>query len=186
MMEVEVKVALGPLETFVHRLEDLGASLEHPRSLEDNILLDQPDAPLAARGAILRIRTYGERAWLTYKEPAAGPAGFKVRRELETQVPDAGLCTLILESVGFRKVWRYMKYRTAYRYGDLAVLIDETPIGNYLEIEGRHHEIDSLAVSLGKTPSDYIVESYRSLHQRWCHDRALDAGDMLFGTGTTS
>lgn len=181
LMEVEVKVALGPLEPVVRSLEELGASLVHPRSLEDNVLFDQAQEPLWARGAILRVRTYGDRAWMTYKEPAPGPAGFKVRREVETLVSDSGRCLVILESIGFRKVWRYMKYRTAYRFEDLQILVDETPIGNYLELEGAQEEIDGFASRMGRSPSDYIVESYRALHQRWCRDRGLDAGDMLFG-----
>jgi len=186
MIEVEVKLAIGSAEPEVRRLEQLGGIMVHGRSLEDNILLDLAGDVLRARGAMLRIRKYGEGATLTYKEPAPGPSGFKVRQELEAALQDPDLIVRILESAGFRRVWRYMKYRTVFRVGGLTADLDETPIGNFVELEGARESIDVLALRLGRTPAEYIGLSYRALQEQWCRKRGLAAGDMIFEQGLKS
>ena len=185
MVEVEVKVVMGPLGPFVRRIEDLAGASEHPRCLEDNVLLDLMGGELTAKGAMLRVRTYGATGTLTYKEPAQGPPGYKVRTELETTLPDPGLCLRILESAGFRRIWRYVKYRAIYRIGELKVLVDETPIGGYAELEGPREAIDAFAKRIGKEPSDYIASSYRGLYEDWCRRRGVPFGDMVFAPGTS-
>jgi adenylate cyclase class 2 len=184
MIEVEIKLAIGPANLQVPLLENLGATLVHPRSHEENILLDLPGMPLMARGAFLRVRKFGETHTLTFKEPTRGSAGYKVRRELETGVDSAGDLLAILESTGFRRVWKYEKFRTVYHFETLEILVDETPIGNYLELEGSAEAIDSFAGRLGFSPSDYIASSYRSLYEGWCHKRGLAVGDLTFQQGT--
>ena len=186
MIEIEVKLAIGPLEPEARRLGQLGALLVHPRSLEDNVLLDLGEGRLRARGAMLRVRKYGGQATLTYKEPGpeAEPAGYKVRREMETAIDDADALIGILSAAGFRRVWRYEKYRTVYQLEGVQALLDETPIGNFLELEGSRESIDSLSHRLGRTSADYIASSYQALQERWCRDRGLLQGDMVFERGS--
>src|SRR5438093_13465771 len=114
MMEIEVKLAIGPVELEARRLELLGARLLHERSLEENVLLDLPERALSTRGAMLRVRKYGAEGSLTYKEPVPGPAGFKNRLEIETAVEDPGQLLRVLEAAGFQRVWGYLKYRTGF------------------------------------------------------------------------
>ena len=184
MLEVEIKLAIGDASSEARKLEVLGARLAHPRALEVNVLLDLAGQPLGTRGAMLRVRTYGERAVLTYKEPAPGPSGYKIRQELETPIPDGGGLVRILEASGFTRIWRYMKYRTVFEMDGVHVLLDETPIGNYVEIEGSRPAIDAAAARLGRTPADYITLSYRALYERRCAQRGTVAGDMIFETVT--
>jgi adenylate cyclase class 2 len=182
MLEVEIKLAIGTSEPVIRRLEALGARLAHPRGLEVNELLDLPGQPLRARGALLRVRRYGGRSVLTYKEPAQGPAGYKVRREIEAEIPDSAAVVQILEAAGFTRVWRYMKHRTVLELDGLHILLDETPIGNYLELEGARTAIDSVASALGRTHEEYITLSYRELQEQHCLKRGVVPGDMIFGT----
>src|SRR5262245_56309489 len=114
MLEVEIKLAIGAADSEVRRLESLGARLAHQRALEVNVLLDLPAQPLRARSAMLRVRSYGGRSFLTYKEPAPGPADYKIRREIETAIPDFDAAIRIFETAGLMRVWRYMKYRTVF------------------------------------------------------------------------
>lgn len=186
MLEVEIKLAIGPAAAVIRKLESLGARLAHPRGLEVNVLLDLPGQPLLARGAMLRVRKYGGRSILTYKEPAPGPAGYKSRREIETLIPDFDAVVRIFEAAGFTRVWRYMKYRTALELNGLHVLLDETPIGNYLELEGERASIDAVASRLGRSPDEYIVLSYRGLQERDCLKRGVVPGDLVFGTEASS
>jgi adenylate cyclase, class 2 len=130
-----------------------------------------------ARGAQLD----GEAALLTFKgpvrreessEPHGGSARkvrggrYKIREEREARVADAALLARILEALGLRPSFRYEKYRSTYRLPGLAGLtldLDETPIGDFLELEGSRAAIDRSAVMLGYGPADYITKSYGRL-----------------------
>ena len=182
MLEVEIKLAIGAAEAEIQRLEALGARLVQPRSLEVNVLLDLPEQPLRARAAMLRARHYGGRSFLTYKEPVPGPAGYKIRREIETVVPDFEAVIRTLEAAGLKRVWRYMKYRTAYELEETHILLDETPVGNYLELEGSGSSIDAVSARLGRTADEYLTLSYRALYEQDCVRRGVAPGDMIFGT----
>jgi len=185
MLEVEVKIAIGSASEALDRLLELGAAIEHPREFEENILLDVGGGKLSSKGALLRVRRYGASGTLTYKEPAAGPAGFKVRRELEAEIPDPEAILRILEASGFTRIWTYEKFRTVLGAGDVEILLDETPIGNFLELEGRADAIAEFVGRLGKRPEDCITASYRELMERWCCERGLPVADLLFARGET-
>ena len=86
----------------------------------------------------------------------------------------------IIESIGLKRVWRYQKYRTSYRLGALHALLDETPIGNFLELEGPKVEIDRWAGALGFSTDEYLTETYRDLYETWCREHQADVGDMVF------
>ena len=60
------------------------------------------------------------------------------------------------------------------------ITVDETPIGNFLELEGPKSLIDEMAGKLGYKASDYIVKSYLALHQEYLKVRGLPLKDMLF------
>ena len=59
-------------------------------------------------------------------------------------------------------------------------MVDETPIGNYMEIEGPGDWIDSLAPQLGYSVDDYVNLSYARLFIADCARRGVEARDMLF------
>jgi adenylate cyclase class 2 len=68
--------------------------------------------------------------------------------------------------MGLRPWFRYEKYRTTYRLPGVAGLmveLDETPIGEFLELEGDAQAIDRVAVMLGYGVADYITKSYGQL-----------------------
>jgi adenylate cyclase class IV len=71
----------------------------------------------------------------------------------------------ILFSLGFVRGFRYEKYRTTFRSGFEPGLItfDETPAGEFLELEGPADWIDATAVELGYSAADYITDSYAKL-----------------------
>ena len=73
-------------------------------------------------------------------------------------------------------MFRYQKYREVYRWNDVEVVVDETPIGSFLEIEGDLAAIHAAAADLGYGPADYIRESYAALFLA-----GGGRGDMLFG-----
>ncbi len=59
-------------------------------------------------------------------------------------------------------------------------MVDETPIGVYLELEGSPTWIDRTVRRLGFAEMDYITTSYARLYLDWCEARCVEPGDMLF------
>src|SRR5438093_12787164 len=76
--------------------------------------------------------------------------------------------------------FRYQKYRAVYRYAELIITVDETPIGVFLELEGPKPLIDEVAMRLGYKSTDYIVKSYLTLYQDYLKSRGLPLKDMVF------
>lgn len=179
--EIEIKLALESAAEGRRRLEAGGFRPVKPRVFEDNLLFDTPERRLRAAGSLLRLRQAGDAAALTYK----GPATFekhKSREELEIQLSDALLAARLLERLGFEPVFRYQKYRTEYaeRDGHGVVTLDETPIGDFLELEGAPEWIDRTAARFGFREADYITASYAGLYFEWCRERGLQPAGMVF------
>jgi adenylate cyclase class 2 len=107
----------------------------------------------------------------------------KTRIEIETGVDSASSLQAIFEMLGFRPGFRYEKYRTVWSFADATrpiVVVDETPIGLYAEIEGEEAAIRELADELGVPASSFIEESYPAL---WALARRIVPSrprDMVF------
>jgi len=184
--EIEVKLRcedVAPLEKAGIRLE-----VELPRHFEDNILYDTTDHSLSRKLAILRVREARGFGVLTYKESNeqfSSESQFKKRIEIETTVGVPETLRSIFEILGFEKFFRYQKYRTVYRAtvpgGErLHVMLDETAIGNFIELEGSETAIESAVKVLGVTKGDYILESYLSLQQEHCRKQGRPLEDLLY------
>ncbi len=152
-----------------------GALLVEARHFEDNRLFDDAAASLRARGVTLRLRRTPARASLTYKGPRRLKGGLKAREERETSIEDADELQAILLRLGLSPVFRYQKYREVWALDETEVVVDETPIGSFLEIEGEAAAIHGVASRLGFSPREYVAESYAALFLA-----AGGSGDMLF------
>jgi adenylate cyclase class 2 len=73
-------------------------------------------------------------------------------------------------------VFRYQKYRETYAWKDVEIVVDETPIGTFLEIEGPLEGIHAAAAALGYGRDDYVTDSYAGLFFA-----SGGTGDMVFG-----
>jgi adenylate cyclase class IV len=125
-------------------------------------------------------------AVFTYKGRATRRGGYKVADELEMAVGDPRRLAEILEAMGFRPSFRYEKFRTELRIPKvpgLAVDLDETPIGNFVELEGPRKAIDRAAALLGRSRRDYLTGSYASLYGQFCRRQHRPFDDMLFRPG---
>ena len=181
-IEVEVKIRIHDRTELGSRLEDLGARLLHPREFEDNHLYDFPDRRLTERGSILRIRILDRGAILTFKSHAGERLGAKVRHEIESILPssEAGSLTAIVRALGLEPVFRYQKYRTTWEVPGLLITLDETPIGDFIELEGDQPVIVSVAARLGYQPGAFITESYRDLYLASPAGQSGSADRMVF------
>lgn|SRR5487761_194756 len=169
--EVEVKLKVSDPQALKRRLKQLGFRRLTPRLREQNSLFDFPDLRLGRDRCAVRLRLAGGRSLLTYKGPRVQPVRYKVREEIETGVADARRLRKILRRLGLREVFRYDKHRTTYAaqttpaFRAAGILTyDETPAGNYIELEGQPRWIDATAQALGYRRKDYITASYISLY----------------------
>ena len=69
----------------------------------------------------------------------------------------------ILDKIGFRPFFIYEKFREVFVLDGVRVMLDETPIGNFLEIEGQPAGIDAAAARLGFSRGEYLNDSYYRL-----------------------
>lgn len=179
--ETEIKLAAADAASARRLLRAAGFRVSRARVFESNHVFDTEELMLRRSSRLLRVRTAGRRVTVTFKGPPL-PARHKVREELETVVEDARAMRAIFQELGYHPVFRYEKYRTEFRPprgGGIAVL-DETPIGVYLELEGGPTWIDRTARKLGFGERDYITASYGRLYLDWCQSRGRTPGDMVF------
>jgi len=177
--EVEIKFRVQDLRALARDLRAAKFRLVTPRTHEMNTLYDLPGYKLRKRGALLRLREYGKEWLFTYK--AKGAAGrHKSREETETKVADGEEMERILKALGFEPVFRYEKFRAEWTDGKGHVVIDETPIGNFGEIEGPPRWIDHTAKLLGIERRQYITQSYSELFFTWKRSTRSRATEMTF------
>jgi len=227
-MEVEIKLRVADRQAVLRRLRRLkasgGARAHEMNTLYDipggalaregkllRIRLERP-TPLRGAGKAgtkTRPTDSPQAALLTYKGPVQAGGGeasfhgrrYKIREEHEVRVEDAAALARVFEGLGLRPWFRYEKYRSTYRlpgFSGLVVELDETPIGDFLELEGDCAAIDRCAARLGFRPADYIVKSYGALFLEQRRAAAAAAGsagepspasglpDMLFSACSRS
>jgi len=168
-VETELKIPVADLATVRTSLAALDASLISESIREENVLLDTVERELSGRGCVLRLRRHGARRLLTFKGPASYDGPIKVRPEHELEIEDLGTMLAVFEALGFSEVVRYEKDRETWRLNDVEVVLDHTPMGDFVEVEGPPDVIGSVARSLGLDPTDAVRGSYVSL---WLDFRA--------------
>jgi adenylate cyclase, class 2 len=179
--EVEVKFRVASVRSLVGRLRSAGFHKETPRAHELNSLYDLPGAQLRKRKELLRIRQYGRDWTLTHK--SGGKVGrHSSRTELETEICDGRKMDAILRALGYAPSFRYEKFRAEWTDGKGQVVVDETPIGNFCEIEGPPRWIDATAKKLGVGHDQYIMKNYATLFSDWKRETGSKAEEMTFST----
>ena len=133
---------------------------------------------------------------------SSASASYKVRIETETQVDDGLALASLFEQLGYVAVFRYEKYRTEWSHTPSPIeramvaaasppsdvplnptfhlVIDETPIGNYAELEGPPAWIDATVSALGIDPARCITDSYGRLFLSWKERTRSSAENLTF------
>jgi len=187
LLETEIKLPVPGRKPLQARLAQLGFKVIKPRHFESNYLFDFPDLRLSKNGRLLRLRFAAGKSLLTFKGPPLRARRYGRRREIETGVEDGALLRKILQNLELSEVFVYEKYRTVFVEGVQLRLpgspqaaFDETPIGNYLELEGPAKWIDSVASRLGYSPRDYITATYLTLYWQKCRTQGRKPSNMVF------
>jgi adenylate cyclase class 2 len=182
-IETEIKFKVSDLPGLAERLRAAGFTLQTPRAFESNVLYDTPDRAMRARTEILRIRSYNGRWTVTHKrlpDNRPGVDTHKHRIETESDVADGRAFEEIFQSLGLVAAFRYEKWRTEWHDGQGHCVVDETPIGNYAELEGTAEWIDRAAERLGISRGDYNTMIYGRHFEHWCAQHNSQARDLIF------
>ena len=182
-IETEIKFRVDDLDVLAQRLRSAGFRCETLRTFESNTLYDTPDRQLRARTEILRIRSYGGRWVLTHKRlPRSGPGEdrHKHRIETETEIVHGEALADFFLALGLVSAFRYEKWRAEWTDGEGHCVVDETPIGNYAELEGSPAWIDRAAARLGVDHAQYVSLSYGRLFEAWRAEHSRNASDLTF------
>lgn len=197
--EIETKLRVNDVPALLGRIRTLGA-VPSGCVFEQNFLYDTREADFRRRGQLLRLRIETpapvssvrsglkvlnagkSRATLTSKVPvpASRQSRFKEKLETEVVVSDPDRLQRALKKLGLIEGFRYEKYRTSFALGGTHLDLDETPVGDFLEIEGPRIAIDRIARRLGFTPRDYIRATYWDLYAADCRRKGRETGNMLF------
>ena len=175
--EVEIKFRLTDRAALQRRLRTLGFRRITPRTFESNTLYDFRGGSLRGRGQLLRLRRYGDAWTLTFKGKGR-PGRHKSRREIESAVAHGEPVAEIFAALGLAPTFRYEKYRSEWSDGSGMVVLDETPVGDFGEIEGAPAWIDRTARALGLSRRDYITDSYAQIFLQWKKSTRSPAREM--------
>jgi adenylate cyclase class 2 len=178
--EREIKFYVQDLEAMAQRLHICGADLTRERVLERNLRFDTTDHGLQREGRILRLRQ-DDRARVTYKANARVEGGVIARTELEFTVDNFAVARKLFEALGYQVVVLYEKYRRTYRLGDVEVVLDELPMGDFVEIEAPNNTlIEGVAQMLGLDWSKGIATNYLGLFEIARSRRKFTFNDLTF------
>jgi adenylate cyclase class 2 len=177
--EIEIKFRVDDVRVLARKLRAAGFRRETPRTHEMNTLYDLPGEVLRRRRELLRLREYGKDWTLTHK--SGGKVGrYSSRQELETKVSDGRKMDAILRALGYAPSFRYEKFRAEWTDEKGRVVIDETPIGDFCEIEGSPRWIDATAKKMGVRREQYITKNYATLFAEWKQEMKSQAEEMTF------
>lgn len=179
--ETEIKLRVPEKSAVLESIRSAGYSESVPRVFEANTLYDTPGQSLREKQMLLRLRGVGDRFVITWKGPVI-PGPHKNRPEMETTLGSAETMGRIFHQLGYEPIFRYEKFRTEFnRAGAPGVItFDETPIGEFVELEGPADWIDDTATQLGFRTSDYILDSYGKLYVADCQRRGVQPTHMVF------
>ena len=181
--EIELKFSVADIRELRSTADGLGFKLVTDRTFESNVLYDSPDRQLRTQRQILRLRHYGNRCTVTHKRQAEGGDGdlrYKTRIETESVVEDCDALAEIFIQLGYSPVFRYEKFRTEWAMDEGHLVLDETPIGVWAELEGQPAWIDAMLEKLCIAPELRTIQSYGSLFLRWKEETGSAVENLTF------
>jgi adenylate cyclase class 2 len=190
--EIELKLPFSDPEALQTRLPQLGFHLVTPRTFEHNTLYDTPNRDLRALRQILRLRQYGDLCTVTHKrlpddQAPVDTTRYKIRIETETTIGNREAMAEIFHQMGYTPAFIYEKYRTEWSHSAGSsseaaahLVLDETPIGTYAELEGPTAWIDQTLAALNIDPATCLTDSYGKLFLDWKERTGSPAENLTF------
>jgi adenylate cyclase class 2 len=175
VLEIEIKIKIAAdaagIENMRGRILANDFQVLHERAFERNFVFDTPEGMLKTRKCLLRLRKKGNTNTVTFKRPLEKPfsqddIAYKIKQETEVEVSDFEGMENIFSGLEYEVFFIYEKYREEFQKGNVKVMLDETPMGNFIEIEGPEEAIDRTARQFGYSKSDYITDNYLALFRK--------------------
>lgn len=167
-LEIEVKYYVCEHAEIRAALLQLGAQ-SSGRAFENNLRFENEALHLTRNSAMLRLRQTQGRNIVTVKQRVEHEASrvCKVFNEYETEVADFDTARKIFAVLGYLPFQSYEKFRETLTLPDAKFCLDETPYGNFVEIEADAAIIKQYTNKLALNWDQRIILSY------------LDIFDML-------
>lgn len=181
MIEVEIKLPVRDKSATEQALCSLGFSAGD-LVWESDTYFTSDSHDFKKLDEALRIRscenrTTGEtKAVITYKGPKLDKISM-TRKELETGIEDAKVCTEIFTSIGFRPIFPVRKLRRYYHLEQMTACLDQVEnLGDFLEIEmiveeeqdreSALQQMECILDKMGRSMAETIRISYLSMLQQ--------------------
>ncbi len=139
-LEIEAKYRLRPGQR--EKIEKILSGYGHHQSVQEDQYYD-------AGGRVLRLRQENASWFLTYKDKSrVTPEGVKVRREVETPLPEVFVLELdaLIVWLGHQHLTKVQKARDVYRVDNITVTLDRVKglSEDYAELELLGDQPDGL------------------------------------------
>ena len=163
-IETEAKFKVESLEPYIERVVQSGGEwLDELKQMDQ--FFDYADRKLLKADSGLRLRIEQgkktNRTQLCFKGPRQ-KGQYKRREEIEFDVGDSDMATMLLEALGFIKTLVVEKTRRLAQLDSCQVCLDEVNgLGSFIEIEGPNEtEIEQVAIKLKLNEHQHIASSY--------------------------
>ncbi len=134
MLEVEIKSPCADPDAMRKMLSALGTGQTEARVDRDRYF-NHPSRDFAETDEAVRIRSIGDRHYLTYKGPKLS-AKTKSRVEEEVSIADAETGRKILTALSFTEVLLVEKKREVYKLNEIEICLDTIEgLGSFVELE---------------------------------------------------
>ena len=163
-VEIEAKFRVESLKPYIERIEQSGGEWIDELVQRDQFF-DRADRSLLKADSGLRLRVEKgrkiNRTQLCFKGPRQ-QGQYKRREEIEFDVGDGKMATMLLEALGFIKTLVVEKTRRLAQLDSCQVCLDEVNgLGNFIEIEGPSEaEVEQVAIKLALNEHRHITSSY--------------------------
>ena len=127
-------------------------------------------------GSIGKATELKKRLWFT----VGALVIFRIGAYVPVPGVDPHALAEVFNHLGLVAAFKYEKWRTEWSDGQGHCVIDETPIGNYAELEGAPEWIDRVASTLGVPHSVYMTLSYGRLFEQWRDENQSPAEHLTF------
>lgn len=173
MIEIEVKFRISDIAKIRKALKRTGAK-RIGKVLQEDFALDDEGETLARSGKLLRLRKAGDKVYLAFKS-LRRRGKFKEAEEVEIEVSDFEKAKELLGRLGFSPKGKLRKQREEWSFGSSEILIDQSVLGSFLEIEGSREEIEKIVRLLGLDRREGSTKTYEEIYQEYCKKRGIKA-----------
>jgi len=179
--EIEVKFKIEDIDKLHLDLEEAGYHLVDKVYQKTYSLWDK-FRYLSRKGIFIRTRQDGDKHTFTVKTRDLNlKSEYAERNEYNVEVEDAGKVAEMLKIIGFDDMRVLEKYRETWEGFDVDVVIDYTPIGDFMEIEGEKEEIDAFIERFNLNGLPRITMAYWDVYREDCKAKGIDEkNDLVF------